>query len=114
MQSNTDSGSVTGEQEIPSGPAKFPPANMTTFKVTPEDAEILTEYLDEFDESNTAAKRKILEKAMGDLYRLRPNDFIFDKREAKEVCITAVNICALAHMLRDIVTENKEVVLQSP
>ena len=114
MESDTNSNSVSGEREIPSGPVKRPPANMNTFQVTLEDAEILTGYLDEFDNSNTAAKRKILEKAMGDLYRLRPNDFIFDKREAKEVCNTTVNICALAHMLRDIVTENKEVVLQSP
>lgn len=105
MQSNTNSNSVSGEQEISSGPAKRPLANMNAFQVTPEDAEILTGYLDEFDESNTAAKRKILEKAMGDLYRLRPNDFIFDKREAKEVCVTTENICALAHMLRDLLLQ---------
>lgn len=37
---------------------------------------------------------------MGDLYRLRHDDFTFDKRDAKEVSTVIVDICV--YLLRDI------------
>jgi hypothetical protein len=38
-----------------------------SFKLTPTDIDILKGYMDEFEKANTQAKRKILEKSMGEI-----------------------------------------------
>ncbi|KAF8269100.1 hypothetical protein EI94DRAFT_1799598 [Lactarius quietus] len=54
------------------------------FKVTPEDANILNEYIVEFQEGNTGARNTLLERVMGELYNLRPSDTPFDKKDIKQ------------------------------
>ena len=92
--------SSSHEPEIPSAPTRRPLTNANAFIVTPEDADVLNGYLEEFRNSNTQEKRRLMEKAMGDLYRLRHDDFTFDKRDAKEVSTVIVDICV--YLLRDI------------
>jgi hypothetical protein len=91
MQSANSSDSSSGEPEIPTGATLHPPTN--GFKLTPEDANILNEYIDEFEQADTQMRNNILEKAMGELYRLRPGNSAFDKKEAKQVCILGVHMC---------------------
>jgi hypothetical protein len=66
-------------------PIMHPPT--TGFKITPQDANILEGYMDDFEQADTQTRSNILEKAMGEMYRLRPENSIFDKKEAKQVCI---------------------------
>jgi hypothetical protein len=82
----------------------------TGFKITPQDTNILDGYIDEFEKADTQTRNNILEKVMGELYRLRPDNSVFDKKEAKQACIQSIHICicVLIPML-----ENQEVVLQS-
>jgi hypothetical protein len=95
MQSVHSSQSSSGEPEISPAPRMHSQINENTFKVTPEDAEILAECLDDFRNGDTQEKNRILEKALGDLYSLRPDSVraTFEKREVKEVSTAAVNIC---------------------
>jgi hypothetical protein len=76
------------------------------FAITPQDSEVLMEYLDEFQGSNTALRTKIIETAMGRLYMLRPVNALFDKVEAREVCLSSMYTIQL--LLYDL--ENTEVV----
>src|ERR1700744_1504117 len=62
------------------------------FRIMPTDTEILNGYLDEFQRAETHARSTILEKAMGDIYRQRPGDRQFDKKEAKLVSIFRMHI----------------------
>ena len=96
MQSAHISGShgsnaSSGEPEIPSGPTMHPPA--TAFKITAQDTNILDMYIDEFEQADTQMRSKILEKVMGALYRLRPGNSMFDKKEAKQACIVIMHMC---------------------
>ncbi len=83
------------ESEDPSSPIMHPLA--TGFQITPEDTDILNKYLDGFERANTQTRNTILEKLMGELYRLRSGDSTFDKKEAKKACIwtVLVYICTL-------------------
>jgi hypothetical protein len=56
------------------------------FSITPEDASVLKVYLENFQNSNTETRNKILGKAAGELYALRPPNSAFDKKEAMQVC----------------------------
>jgi hypothetical protein len=87
MQSPHTSDASSGESEIqvPSMPIMHPPT--TSFKITPQDANILEGYMDDFEQADTQTRSNILEKAMGEMYRLRPENSVFDKKEAKQVCI---------------------------
>lgn len=40
----------------------------------------------EFEQADTQMRNNILEKAMGELYRLRPSNSVFDKKQAKQAC----------------------------
>ena len=55
------------------------------FIITPDDIGILQEYLEEFQEADTSLRTRIIEKAMAELYRLRPSNVSFDKKEASKV-----------------------------
>ena len=46
----------------------------TGFKVASKDADILNEYMDEFENANTQTRNNILEKVMGELYKLQPSN----------------------------------------
>ena len=84
MQSPHSSDISSGESEIPPSPIVHCPT--TGFKVTSKDADILNEYMDEFENADTQTRDNILEKAMGELYKLRPGNTAFNKKEAKQVC----------------------------
>jgi hypothetical protein len=74
------------------------------FKVTPEDANILKEYIVEFQEADTETWNKILEKSMGELYKLHPRNSPFDKKDIKQACDSSIHIWSdsLIHMcIRD-------------
>jgi len=59
---------------------------MTGFQFTPEDTSILNRYMDEFEQADTQMRNNILEKVMGEIYRLRPGNTRFDKKQAKQAC----------------------------
>ncbi|KAI9428965.1 hypothetical protein H4582DRAFT_2066083 [Lactarius indigo] len=60
----------------------------TGFSITPRDGDILLEYLDKFQEADTHDRTRIVEKAMGELYHLRPANTPFDKKDARKACFT--------------------------
>ena len=55
------------------------------FKFTPKDIDVLQKYLDEFQEADTSYRTRIIEKAMGELYQLRPANTPFDKKVVSKV-----------------------------
>lgn len=58
----------------------------TGFVITPDDAVILKEYLEEFEHAETTLRTRIVERAMAELYILRPPNAAFDKVQARKVC----------------------------
>jgi hypothetical protein len=61
------------------------------FAITPQDVGVLRQYIDEFQEADTTLRTKIIEKAMAELYQLRPAKAHFDKKEASKVCHSYIN-----------------------
>ena len=55
------------------------------FQITSHDTNILQHYLDEFQGGDTSAWTLLIDRIMGDLYRLRPVNSPFDKKDAKKV-----------------------------
>ncbi|KAH9009513.1 hypothetical protein EDB83DRAFT_2322736 [Lactarius deliciosus] len=53
-------------------------------KLTPQDVHILKGYLEDFEKADTQTWNRILEKAMGDVYHLRPANSAFNKKDAKQ------------------------------
>jgi hypothetical protein len=90
-----DSASGTSEKD------QAPP---TGFHITSEDANILQEYLEEFEHAETAIRTRLVEKAMAELYMLQPPNPVFDKADARKVC-TMVPLL-LFHTLTDYAIEN--------
>jgi hypothetical protein len=84
-----------------------PPVN-TGFAFTPQDIDILQNYLEEFQKADTSLRTKIIEKVMAELYWLRPASTPFDKKEATKVCRIYMHqsTCSSLHG-----SENTEVVL---
>ncbi|KAH9012165.1 hypothetical protein EDB85DRAFT_2159239 [Lactarius pseudohatsudake] len=80
MQSGHLSESSDGESEI-SRPSIHALGN--TFSISPQDARILKGYVEEFQKADTDTRKTILEKAMGELYTLRPPNSTFNKKVAK-------------------------------
>ncbi|KAH9074355.1 hypothetical protein EDB83DRAFT_2516178 [Lactarius deliciosus] len=80
MQSDHLSGSSDGESEI-SHPSIHTLGD--TFSISPQDACILKGYVEEFQKADTDTRKTILEKAMGELYTLRPPTSTFNKKVAK-------------------------------
>jgi hypothetical protein len=79
MQSAYSSDPSSGESERPSPPPT------EGFSITPQDAGILKGYLEDFQKADTETRKKILEKAVGEIYALHPPDSAFDKKVAKQV-----------------------------
>ncbi|KAH9015530.1 hypothetical protein EDB84DRAFT_1443412 [Lactarius hengduanensis] len=69
-----------GESEI--SPGQGEQSVDPGFSITPRDADILREYLEEFQCADTPLRTRIIEKAMAQLYRLRPSGTPFDKKVA--------------------------------
>ncbi|KAI9432718.1 hypothetical protein H4582DRAFT_2083108 [Lactarius indigo] len=80
MQSDHLSGSSAGESEV-SRPSIH--ALGDRFSITSQDARILKGYVEEFQNADTEIRKTILEKAMGELYTLRPPNSTFNKKMAK-------------------------------
>jgi hypothetical protein len=55
------------------------------FSISPEDACILLDYLEEFENARKRARAKVIERAMGEVRKRYTNVRTFDKRDAKEV-----------------------------
>ncbi|KAH8988704.1 hypothetical protein EDB83DRAFT_2535347 [Lactarius deliciosus] len=81
MQSDHLSGSSEGESEV-SPPSIH--ALGDRFSISPQDARILKGYVEEFQKADTDTRKTILEKAMGELYALRPPNSAFNKKVAKK------------------------------
>ncbi|KAH9010972.1 hypothetical protein EDB85DRAFT_2160497 [Lactarius pseudohatsudake] len=81
MQSDYSSGNSAGESE-----RSFPSVHTLgdRFSITPQDASILKGYVEEFQKADTDSRKTILERAMGELYAMRPPNSTFDKKEAKK------------------------------
>ena len=91
MESIRHSALPSGEDDQPSsldtpalgdGPDTQAPGD--SFVITPEDANILKGYLEEFRDADRKARKAILGRAMGELYAL-PRNAVFDEREAMRV-----------------------------
>ena len=56
--------------------------------------------MEEFENADSQMRNKILETSMGELYKLRPANSTFDKKQAKKVCIQAmyIVICLLIYL----------------
>jgi hypothetical protein len=81
MQSVNSSDLSSGESERASPPA------VDGFSITPQDANILKGYLEDFQKADTETRTKVLERAMGEIYALRPPNSAFDKKVAKKVFV---------------------------
>lgn len=79
-----------GESERPDDP--IVPSAPEQFVMTPECAEVLKGYLDDFQKSATEPRKRIVERAIGDLYALRPlGSPEFDKKVVKKVIVSHVS-----------------------
>ena len=96
MQSAYSSDRSSGELEIPSGLATSGLAThhaADPLILTPQVINILKEYVEEFEQADTQLRKKILERAMGDIYRLRPGNSAFNKEEARMVFFRTMHVC---------------------
>ena len=91
MESVQHSALPSGEDKQPSSLATPAPGDCPdtqvpggSFIITPEDANILKGYLDEFWDADRKTRKMILGRAVGELYAL-PRNGVFDKREAMRV-----------------------------
>jgi hypothetical protein len=55
------------------------------FIIGPKDKEVLKTYLKEFQDGNRETRADVVGKALGEIYRRRPGNPTFDKKEATEV-----------------------------
>jgi hypothetical protein len=78
--------SPSGESEISSPPIVPHVAEMDTFTITRDDATILEEYVDEFQEGDADLRNTIIANVMAELCALRPEALPFNKIEATKVC----------------------------
>ena len=105
MQNESSSDSQSGESELSQSPNDQP--TNPGFIITPDDIGILQGYLEEFQEADTSLRTRLIEKAMAELYQLRPSNASFDKKEASKVySIQIIMAYSLFHT-----AENTEVVL---
>ena len=95
MESVSYSDISFGEEERPSDPEI--PVPTEGFFVTPRDASILQPYVPEFQNGDTDTRNKVLGKAVGELYALRPPNTVFDKKFAMRV---RVPIIPIGHTLK--------------
>lgn len=93
MQSAQSSTPSAHESGMPPAPREHLPAS--GFTLNAKDADVLKRYLDEWKSANMQARRTIYEKSMGEIYKLRPGNSAFSKRDAKEVFVllTRLRVC---------------------
>jgi hypothetical protein len=94
MQS--DHGSPSPSQESPSSVAPNIPLVAEVFSVTREDAEILAEYVEEFQEGDADLRNTIIANVMAELCVLRPDTAPFNKVDASKVAVHII-ICRATH-----------------
>ena len=85
MQSSSDSQSSSQASGTPP-PSPTLPSVDNEFSIDSDDAKILQEYLDKFQDGDTELRATIVANAMAELYDLRPEDAPFDKTKASQVC----------------------------
>ena len=85
MQSPSDSQSLSQTSGTPP-PSPALPSMDGEFTINSDEAKILQEYLDDFQDGDTELRAKIVANAMAELYDLRPEDAPFDKTKASQVC----------------------------
>jgi hypothetical protein len=83
MQALHHSDSVSGASDISEAP--LGDAADLGFTITSQDMQILQHYLEGFQEADTSARTQLVDRIMGELYRLRPVNSPFDKKDAKKV-----------------------------
>jgi hypothetical protein len=104
MENDPLPGTVTGQ------PAPSTAANVhVRFSISREDADILRQYLDEFQNSETGGRAAIIQRAMAEVYQRYPPNPLFDKLEAGEVLHFSFR--HQMHLFLCNVIENTEVVL---
>lgn len=69
----------------PSGDSILDDTEDIGFSMTPDDAGILQQYLEEFEHTETAVHTRLIERAMAELYMLRPPNTPFNKAEVSKV-----------------------------
>ena len=82
MRSDTSS-SADSHPHLPSDHVASPAPQ--GFLFTRKDAELLSEYLDDFQDGNAEVQAKIIENAMADLAVDRPDEEPFNKAEVSKV-----------------------------
>ena len=83
MQAAYHSDSLSGVSNI--SEADLGEAADLGFTITPQDTHILQHYLEEFQAGDTSVRTQLIDRIMGELYRLCPVNSPFDKMEAKKV-----------------------------
>ena len=81
QSSQTQLSSVNNSQSINLG-----------FVLGPDDIEVLKTYLKEFQDGDRTTQADVIGKALGEVYRRRPGNPQFDKKEATEVCMIYLHV----------------------
>jgi hypothetical protein len=89
---HSEHNSETSHNELEHNSSTAMNTQTSVFKVTLEDANILNEYIVEFQEADTETCNKLLEKSMGELYKLHPRNSSFDKKDIKQACDSSIHI----------------------
>jgi hypothetical protein len=83
MQTEYHSDTLTGDSAR--SDADLGDAVNIGFTITPQDAQILEYYIEEFNGGDISSRTALYDKIMGELYRLRPVNTPFDKKDARVV-----------------------------
>jgi hypothetical protein len=86
MQNEYPSESSAVEPE--STPTQHAQSSNESFVITPQDAAILQQHLDDFEEADKGRRTEIIQGVMKELYEARPLGTHFNKRVASVVCLT--------------------------
>jgi hypothetical protein len=95
MQSDNSSPCIS-QESLSSLPPNIPPMG-DVFSITREDAAILAEYVEEFQEGDTDLRNTIIANVMAELFVLRPDTVPFNKVDASKVAIHII-IFKVIHM----------------
>jgi hypothetical protein len=90
MQSNYGSPSPSQQSEEPFPPNALPSSK--EFVISREDANMLQEYVDAFQEGDADVRNTIIAAAMAELYSLHPPTVHFNKVEVSKVDFQCINI----------------------
>jgi hypothetical protein len=109
MQAAYHSDSVSGASDVQEAP--LGETGDVAFTITAQDAQILQHYLEDFQPRNTSVRTELIDRIMGELYRLRPVNTPFDKKDAKQVLYLSAITSSKVLVVLSYGTENPEVVL---